>query len=211
MTDHSHTAFILVDSQHGAIESDFWGTARSNPSYEANVGKLLKAFRSLAGPKAPYIIHVYHSSVNPASPLFPTSAGMAFHASSLPGPNEPVFPKATNSAFQSSDLGDFLKAKQIWKVYFAGLSVDLCLGSTVRHASDLDVGKHQNADGEVINGQLMLIEDATAAWAKKGGNFDAETIHGVHVESIRVEFARVLTTEDVMRELGAQEGAVVEM
>jgi len=205
MTDHSHTAFILVDSQHGAIESTFWGTSRSNPSYEDNVVKLLKAFRDLAGPKGPHIIHIYHSSVNPASPLFPNSDGMAFHASSLPEPPEPVFSKSTNSAFlqsSPSDLGAFLKENQIWKVYFAGLSVDLCLGSTIRHASDLDVCGHLNEEGEIIKGQLLLIEDATAAWAKRGGKFDAETIQGVHVESLKGEFAKIVTSEEVLKELG---------
>jgi nicotinamidase-related amidase len=202
MTDLSHTALIIVDSQQGALEGTFWGTARSNPSYESNIIKLLAAFRPLRGPKGPWIIHVYHDSINPASPLFHTSEGMAFHPSSLPEPHEPVFPKKTNSAFQSSDLGDFLKAKKIWKVYFAGLSVDLCLGSTIRHASDLDVGNHRDEEEKPVKGDLVLIEDATAAWAKNGGHFDAETVHRVHVESLKGEFARVVTTDEVLKEFG---------
>ncbi len=127
---------------------------------------------------------------------------MAFHSSSLPQPHEPVFPKKTNSAFQSSDLGDFLKAKKIWNVYFAGIAVDYCLGSTIRHASDLDVGNHRDEESKVVKGDLVLIEDATLAWAKTGGRFDAETVHQVHVESLKGEFARVATTDEVLRELG---------
>lgn len=104
-----------------------------------------------------------------------------------------------------------MRAKTCWKIYFAGLSVDLCLGTTVRHASDLDVGKHVDEKGETVPGQLMLIEDATAAWAKHGGKYDADTVHGVSVESLKGEFCRVVTTEDVLKELGIHEGEVLEM
>jgi len=218
--DHSHTALIMVDSQAGALDNPYWGTARSNPAYEANVIKLLKAFRSLQGedgprivhgPAGPHIVHVYHRSLNPASPLHSSSSGMAFHDISHPAAHETVFPKTTNSAFQGSDLGEYLRAKKCWKIYFAGLSVDHCLGTTVRHASDLDVGKHVDARGENVPGQLMLIGDATAAWAKHGGKYDAETVHGVHLESLKGEFCRVLTTEEVLKELGIHEGEVLEM
>jgi nicotinamidase-related amidase len=136
---------------------------------------------------------------------------MSFHEISHPAAHETVFPKTTNSAFQGSDLGEYLRAKTCWKIYFAGLSVDLCLGTTVRHASDLDVGKHVDEKGETVPGQLMLIEDATAAWAKHGGKYDADTVHGVSVESLKGEFCRVVTTEDVLKELGIHEGEVLEM
>jgi nicotinamidase-related amidase len=136
---------------------------------------------------------------------------MAFHDISHPAAHETVFPKTTNSAFQGSDLGEYLRAKKCWKIYFAGLSVDLCLGTTVRHASDLDVGKHVDERGENVPGQLMLVGDATAAWAKHGGKYDAETVHGVSVESLKEDFCRVVTTEEVLKELGIHEGEVVEM
>jgi nicotinamidase-related amidase len=184
MADHSHTALIVVDSQIGALSSTFWGTARSNPSYETNVTTLLSAFRSLNTPKsptAPHIIHIYHSSSNPLSPLHPSSPGISFHPSSLPQDSEPIFSKSTNSAFITRftpELEAYLKEKQIWKLYFVGLSIDLCLGSTVRSASDLGVADHVGESGEVVKGDVILVDDAVAAWAKKGGKFDAETVHG---------------------------------
>jgi len=83
-----------------------------------------------------------------------------------------------------------------------GLSVDLCLGSTIRHASDLKIGEHINAEGEVVPGKIYLVEDATAAWAKKNGRFDAETTHGVSVESLCPEFCEVVRMEEVLRRIG---------
>lgn len=83
-----------------------------------------------------------------------------------------------------------------------GLSVDLCVGSTVRHASDLRVLDHVGEDGKVVRGDIVLVEDAVAAWAKHGGRYDAEAVHGVSVESLRGEFARVVTTDLVLKEIG---------
>jgi len=59
-------------------------------------------------------------------------------------------------------------------------------------------------DGEetLVKGDIVLVEDATAAWAKFGGRYDAETVQVVHVESLRGEFARVVDTDVVLGEIG---------
>lgn len=50
------------------------------------------------------------------------------------------------------------------------------------------------------DGEVVFVEDATAAWKKDGkSSFDAETVHGVHTESLR-EFATIGKTGDVMEE-----------
>ena len=79
--------------------------------------------------------------------------------------------------------------------------MDHCLGSTVRSASDLKVADHVDGDENVVAGDIVLVSDATAAWAKNGGIYDAQTVHGVHVESLRGEFARVVDVEEVLREI----------
>ncbi|KAH7364754.1 putative isochorismatase family hydrolase [Rhexocercosporidium sp. MPI-PUGE-AT-0058] len=211
MTDHSHTALILVDSQIGALSSptNFWGPSRSTPSYEPNISKLLTSFRSIPkSPTSPQIIHIYHRSTNPLSPLHPSSPGINFHPSSLPQGNEPVFSKSTNSAFITRftpELEAYLKEKEVWRIYFVGLSVDLCLGSTVRSACDLGVADHVDVEGRVVKGDLVVVEDAVAAWAKRGGKFDAETVCAVHVESLKGEYARAVKVADVLAEMGLED------
>ena len=66
-----------------------------------------------------------------------------------------------------------------------GLSVDLCLGSTIRSAGDLRVAGHVGENREAMKGNIVVFEDAKAAWAKKGGRYDAETVLGVHLGSLR--------------------------
>jgi len=60
------------------------------------------------------------------------------------------------------------------------------------------------ATGEVIKGQVVLVEDATATWER--GNFDAETVHQVQVESLRGEFCDVMTTAEIVKELSFKAG-----
>jgi hypothetical protein len=45
------------------------------------------------------------------------------------------------------------------------------------------------------------VAEAPGAWAQKGGRYDAETVLGVHVESLRGEFARVVKTYEVFGEI----------
>lgn len=80
--------------------------------------------------------------------------------------------------------------------------MDLCLGSIIRSASDLQVTDHVEEDGEVVKSDIVLVEDATAAWTKVGGNYDAETVYGVHIESLRGECARVVSTEQALKKIG---------
>lgn len=54
-------------------------------------------------------------------------------------------------------------------------------------------------DGE--KGEVVLVGDATAAWAKGvGGDWaDAETVHKVHIQSLQNEFATIEKTDDVKK------------
>lgn len=67
-------------------------------------------------------------------------------------------------------------------------------------AGNLHVTDRVGEDGRVVEGDVVLVGDATAAWEKTGGKWDAETVHAVHLESLG-EFARVTSTRDVVAEL----------
>ena len=66
-------------------------------------------------------------------------------------------------------------------------------------AKDLGVTDSVDPEGNVVKGRVVLIGDATATWEK--GKFDAETVHAVHVESLKEEFCEVLETFQVVREV----------
>lgn len=199
----SHTALLLIDNQLGFQHPTHWGPARSNPRFEANSTALLAAFRSAVSPP-PLVIHVYHISTDdwPDSPLHPShpDGGVAFLPFATPLPHEPVFSKHVNSSFIGTRLEELLKERQIWRLFIQGLSTDHCVSTTTRMAGNLHVCDHVDEEGKRIQGEVILVEDATAAWAKPDGKWDAETVHAVHVESLK-EFATVLTTEQAIRQV----------
>lgn len=46
-------------------------------------------------------------------------------------------------------------------------------------------------------GEVVFVEDATAAWKKSEDGFEAELVHKVHAESLQ-EFATIEKTENVL-------------
>ncbi|PVH87719.1 Isochorismatase hydrolase [Cadophora sp. DSE1049] len=201
------SAFILIDVQQGLTHPTHWGPSRSNPSFEQNAGSLLTSYRKLlastpSSTSLPRhkIIHVQHSSLLPNSPLHPSSPGFSFQPFAAPLPSELVITKTVNSGFIGTNLEEVLRkhfAGEPGKLYLAGLTTDHCVNTTTRMAGNLKVA--DGADGEA--GEVVFVEDATAAWKKGEGDewFDAEIVHRVNTESLR-EFATIGKTRDVVRE-----------
>lgn len=193
----SQTALVLIDNQIGFTHPTHWGSHRSTPNLYPNLTHLLSAFRTLS--PAPLIIHIQHLSTFPNSPLSPTSAsvpnGASFHASTHPLPTEPIITKTVNSAFIGTNLEAVLREAHVRKLVVAGISTDHCVSTTVRMAANLGV-----TNGDWGKGEVIVVSDATAAFQKPGGKWDAETVHAVNLESL-LEFAEVRTTEEVVRGL----------
>jgi nicotinamidase-related amidase len=196
------TVLLLIDIQLG-FESphSYWGPSRSNPFFEANAKSLLSSYRRLVAqsPSQHKIIHVAHSSTNVASPLHISSPGFAFQSIASPHVRETVITKSVNSAFIGTNLSEVLKEHyggKAGKLYILGLTTDHCVSTTTRMAGNLGV-----TDGNDGNGEVILIEDATAAWKKGEGDkwSEAELVHAVHVESLR-EFASVAKTSDLLKD-----------
>ena len=87
------TALLLIDLQK-AIDDPSWGE-RNNPQAEANVARLLGAWRARGMP----VYHVRHDSSEPQSTYRPGQPGHDFKPEVAPIPGEVVIAKRTNSAF----------------------------------------------------------------------------------------------------------------
>lgn len=185
MESLQNTALILIDIQQGLDELDYYGGTRNNPQAESNAGRILRHFREKGLP----IYHVQHHSINPASPLHPSKPGHAIKEEVKPAAGEPVFGKNVNSAFIGTDLEATLKKKDISKVIIVGLTTEHCISTSVRMSANLGF-------------ETILIEDATAAFAKKGSNgetFDADLVHQICIANLRDEFAQIMTTDELLR------------
>ncbi|KAH7346510.1 putative isochorismatase family hydrolase [Rhexocercosporidium sp. MPI-PUGE-AT-0058] len=201
------TAFMLIDVQQGLTHPTHWGPSRSNPLFERNAQSLLTSYRKLLASTSSSssstrhkIIHVQHSSLSSTSPLHPSSPGFAFQIFAKPINSELVIVKTVNSSFIGTNLESVLRehfAGEPGKLYLAGLTTDHCVSTTTRMAGNLKV-----ADGEGgEEGEVVFVEDATAAWRKGTGDewFDAEIVHRVNAESLQ-EFATIAKAEEVVRE-----------
>jgi nicotinamidase-related amidase len=196
----SRTALLLIDIQLGFNHPTYWGTTRSNPSFESNIAALLTAFRAA---KTSSIIHVYHRSTLPQSPLHLSKPGVGFQPYAEPLPSELMVPKSVNSPFVGTNLEAIFHERQITKLFVCGLMTNHCVDTAIRQAANLGVVDHAGLDAsdvkKVVQGEIILLEDATAAYNQ--GEFDADTVHGVHVASLRDEFCETMSTKEALIEL----------
>ncbi|KIW69050.1 hypothetical protein PV04_04951 [Phialophora macrospora] len=222
----TRTALLLIDIQRGLNTSHgFFGTERSTPMLEENVAGLLRRCREYnkdaahgGGDHPIQIIHVFHRSSNPASPLHESGRaqkdGMAFMLCAAPDESsalETVLSKRANSAFADGKLARLLAEKKIAQLVVVGIATDHCVSTSVRWAKDLGVVK-RNWDGDAglaadaapdpqNAGEIVLVRDATACFGK--GGVGAEMVQRVSLASLEGEFAELATTADVLGELFA--------
>jgi len=180
-------ALILVDIQKGFDDIAYWGGQRNNFDAELNAALLLQLWRVRDLP----IFHVKHCSTNPQSLLRESVDGNEFKDEVKPIGLEPVIKKNVNSAFIGTDLKERLDQAGIAKLVIVGMTTDHCVSTTTRMAGNFGFDTY-------------LVSDATATFNKKGmngENYSAELIHETALASLHAEFATVVTTEFIKKNL----------
>ncbi|KAI1206042.1 Isochorismatase hydrolase [Annulohypoxylon truncatum] len=209
------TALIIIDVQDGFFHPTHWGPSRSTPDFEKNVTLLLKAARehnekqgegTEEASNTVAICHVHHHSTEQNSPLRPGAKveingklieGSQPQSFAQPQQGEPLFIKHVHSSFVGTGLETYLKDRGVRQLVLIGLTTDHCVNTTTRFANNLGVVSATSLNGELDEGDIVVASDACAAWSK--GGFDAETVHKVHLASLKGEFAQVEKTQDILR------------
>ena len=176
------TALIFIDVQDGLDDPSLG--ERNNPDAEANMARLLAAWREAKRP----IFHVQHMSTRPNSPLRPELPGNAIKQIVAPQADEAVIQKTVNSAFIGTDLQERLQSAGIQSLVIVGLTTDHCVSATTRMASDLGF-------------KAIVVADATAAHENTsydGTHYPAETIHALALANLHQTFATILTTDQIL-------------
>ncbi|MDP9066664.1 MAG: cysteine hydrolase [Pseudomonadota bacterium] len=182
MTLPPDAALIIIDVQR-AFDDPSWGR-RNNLFAEANVAKLIAAWRQTARP----LFHVQHRSTRPASLFRRELPGFQVKPEATPLPDEPVLYKSVNSAFIGTDLEERLRAAGVNSVIIAGITTDHCVSTTTRMAGNLGFDTY-------------VVSDATATferWGPDGVHYGAQQMHDTALASLNGEFARVVDTEDIL-------------
>ncbi len=179
------TALILIDIQQG-FDDPAWGQ-RNNPDAEKNMAALLYAWRQTERP----IFHIQHLSQNPRSPLAPNAPGSKIKEMVLPQHDEPVIQKKVNSAFIGTNLEERLRQRGITTLVIVGLTTNHCVETTTRMAGNLGFDTY-------------LVSDATATFDRRGPDgvlHSAEEIQAITLTNLHQEFATIITTDVVLRNL----------
>jgi nicotinamidase-related amidase len=178
-----NATLVVIDVQRG-FDAPSW-PPRSTPAAEANVARLLEAWRRSGRP----VIHVQHDSQEPASVFRPGQPGNAIKSEAAPQPGEAVVHKNVNSAFIGTDLEERLKAAGCAVVVLVGLTTNHCVSTTARMAGNLGFTTY-------------VASDATAAFETRsaaGRLIPADVMHEVGLAELDGEFASVVDSETLIR------------
>ncbi|MEJ7745615.1 MAG: cysteine hydrolase family protein [Luteimonas sp.] len=156
----------------------------NNPALDANGQRLLNHWRERRWP----VIHVRHDSINADSNLHPSHPGNAFRDGFVPRADEPLISKSVNCAFVGTDLELRLRRMKVEKVVLFGLYADMCVSTTARIASNLGF-------------DTIVVADACASidlLGIDGVTISGDTIFRAHLATLNAEFAKVVTTANVL-------------
>jgi nicotinamidase-related amidase len=180
-------ALIIIDLQN-AIDAPYWGR-RNNPDAEANVARLLGAWRAARRP----LYHIRHDSTEPQSAYRPGQPGNDFKPEATPLPGEPVIAKRTNSAFIGTGLEQRLRDAGHTTLVIAGVITNNSVEATARMAGNLGF-------------TTFLAADACFTFDKKlldGRLVPADEVHALSLANLHGEYATVVDTAWVLRAVAA--------
>lgn len=184
-------ALIVVDVQRAFDEWEASGRRRNNPGALALIVELLAAFRDRSLP----IFHIRHEGSRRDSSFLPDGNGYAVKDEAREIGGEPVIVKRVNSAFIGTDLEARLHAADIKSVAICGATTNHCVETTVRMAGNLGF-------------DARLVHDATWTFDRTGPDGRTHTaaeIHDMTLANLHDEFARIVSAEQMISALSAEE------
>jgi nicotinamidase-related amidase len=176
-----NAALLVIDVQEGM--DDPRRPPRDNPDAEANIARLLAAWRRTGRP----CVHVRNDSLDPTSPFAPGQPGNPIKPIVAPLPGEWLIVKHVNSAFIGTDLEARLRDAGITTLVITGLVANYCVESTARMAGNLGFDTY-------------VVGDATAAYDRTGPDgrhYAAADIHAMTLMNLHEEFATITDTDAV--------------
>ena len=184
------SALLVIDVQDSFKVLPRW-ERRSNPDFEAHVTALLQAYRQAGLP----VYFVLHADADAA---FQTSSPhyrlMDFLA---PLPGEPLLHKVTRNCFTSTPLQRLLQRQGVRRLAITGIQTEQCCETTARLAADLGYDVDFVLDAtrtfpiqHLVDGRLV-------------GELGVAEIAERTAYALRDRFARIVATDQLVRELAA--------
>jgi nicotinamidase-related amidase len=184
-------ALVIIDMQKGMARPE--AGARNNPEAEANIGRLLAAWREAKAT----IIHVRHMSRTAGSPFWPGQEGAEFQPALAPRDNEQVMEKNVPDAFANSGLERWLRLRNVEALVIAGVSTNNSVEATARSAGNLGF-------------KTRVVADACFCFAKTdyaGVKRGAAEVHAMSLANLQGEYAEILDTAAALQLASAMPAA----
>jgi nicotinamidase-related amidase len=184
------SALLVIDVQDSFKAAPRW-ERRNNPALEANVDRLVQAFRTAERP----VFYMLHS--DPDEGFQTTSPHYKLMDFLAPRADEPVLHKTTRNGFTSTPLQRLLTQAGIRRLAITGIQMEQCCETTARVAADLGY-------------EVDFVLDATLTFPipfRKDGRVVAE-LGVAEIEertcfALRDRFARIVETRTLVEELSA--------
>lgn len=128
--EESRNALLVIDVQDSFKANARWGL-RNNPAFEANVRRLIGAFRNRGQLVVYFMDNDEDEHFNPQSPYYRLMDFLS------PRAGEPVFHKYSRNCFTTTPLQQLLLRRGVTTVTIAGIKTEQCCETTARIASDL--------------------------------------------------------------------------
>jgi len=177
------TALLIIDMQKGMLSPTL--PPRNNPQAEANIARLLAAWREAGKP----VVLVRHISRSATSVFAPGQPGAEFQERFAPLALEHIVEKNVPDAFVNTGLERWLHVRGIRDVVIAGVSTNNSVEATARTAGNLGF-------------LTVVVADACFTFDKAdfGGTLrSADDVHLMTLANLHGEYADVRTTADVLR------------
>jgi len=179
------SALLVIDVQDSFKATPRW-QRRSSWAFEANVERLLQAYRG-AGLPVIFFLHTDgDEGFGTDSPWFKLMDFLA------PAPDEPVRIKNTRNAFTSTDLGELLSARGVRRLAITGIQTEQCCETTARLAADLGF------DVDFVLEATLTFPIADPA---TGEELTTEEILRRTEFVLRRRFARITAVDDLVAEI----------
>lgn len=138
------------------------------------------------------MIHVRHVSTEPQSTYRPGQGGCDFKPEVTPHEGEWVVEKRVNSAFIGTGLEARLRSANIPALVITGVITNNSIEATARMAGNLGF-------------ETAVVSDATATFGRRdfaGTWRSADEVHAMSLANLDGEYARIVTTADVLEDAG---------
>jgi len=183
-------ALVIIDMQRG-IQDPKLGP-RNNPEAEANIARLLAAWREAGAP----VVHVRHVSRTPGSVFWPGQAGAEFQAALAPRDDEHVVEKNVPDAFVTTGLERWLHVRGIRGVVIVGVITNNSVEATARTSGNLGF-------------ETVVVSDAAFTFDKRdyaGTLRSADEVHAMSLANLEGEYAAIATTAELLQAASAEGG-----